>query len=75
MASNKCYLILVVLFLFMLSFSSKALAISDEMGHNRKLLSSDQRCKRGTNKKITYELKKVLKKDKPHCHNYKQFHG
>jgi hypothetical protein len=47
--------------------------VSDEMGHNRKLLSSDQRCKRGLNKKFTYELKKVQKKDKPHCHNYLWF--
>ncbi|CAJ2655216.1 unnamed protein product [Trifolium pratense] len=68
MTSKKCSLIWVVLFLFMLNLSSKALA--NEMGHNRKLLSPDQGCKRGINKRITYELNKVFNKDKPHCHNY-----
>ncbi|KEH20243.1 hypothetical protein MtrunA17_Chr8g0368881 [Medicago truncatula] len=83
MASKKCSLIWVILFLCMLGLSVKAIArnivgatemyaVSDEiMGQNRKLLSPDQRCKRG---KIHYNLHDVMTDRKasnnPRCHHY-----
>jgi len=45
--------------------------VSDEMGRNRKLLSPDQRCKRG---KIHYNLHEIMPDRKasnnPRCHHY-----
>ncbi|KEH21964.1 hypothetical protein MtrunA17_Chr4g0018961 [Medicago truncatula] len=74
MASKRCSLIWVVLILFMLSFSSKALARnipdvpklledSDEMGPNKRLLFQVPKCRRG---RITSEIRA----DKPRCHHY-----
>ncbi|KAK2433329.1 hypothetical protein QL285_018612 [Trifolium repens] len=65
MASKKCSLICVVLFLCIMSFSTMAIArnireasevYANEMGQNRKLfvpVPPDQRCKRG---RITFEV-------------------
>lgn len=40
--------------------------VSEKVGDNRKLLASDQRCKRG---RILYEVREKAA-DVPRCHNY-----
>ncbi|KEH29461.1 RALF-like protein [Medicago truncatula] len=61
MASKNCSLLCMVLFLCTMSFSTKTTRnivgaskmYANEMGKNRKLLASDQRCRR---ERITVEL-------------------
>ncbi|TKY67995.1 RALF protein [Spatholobus suberectus] len=84
MASKKCSLIWVVLFLSLLSFSAKAIArnlagasefnaVSDETGPSRRLLGGEQHppCERG---RVTYDVsqggRREPSRDNPRCHNY-----
>ncbi|CAJ2654902.1 unnamed protein product [Trifolium pratense] len=79
MASNfRCSLIWVILFLCLLSFSTKVLTrnipivsehYTDEMGVNKRVLQQENRrpkCRRG---RMTYVVSR-FKKDKPRCHHY-----
>ncbi|KAK2379634.1 hypothetical protein QL285_067415 [Trifolium repens] len=83
MASKKCSLICVVLFLcIIMSFSTKAIArnirdasevYANEMGQNRKLfipVPPDQRCKRGRKLFIIPAPPENKAQNDPRCHNY-----
>ncbi|WJX49885.1 hypothetical protein P8452_36263 [Trifolium repens] len=73
-----CSLIWVILFLCLLSFSTKVLTrnipivsehYADEMGLNKRVLGQENRrpkCRRG---RMAYVVSRI-KKDKPRCHHY-----
>ncbi|CAL5212006.1 unnamed protein product [Lathyrus oleraceus] len=79
MVSKRCFFICVVLFLCVLSFSSKALARnipnvselsegSDKMYTNKRVLGQEAgrpACKRG---RLTYTVSRI--QDDPRCHHY-----
>jgi len=45
--------------------------VSDEMGQNRKLLSPDQRCKRGKIHNVLHEvMPDRIASNRPRCHHY-----
>ncbi|KAK2433334.1 hypothetical protein QL285_018617 [Trifolium repens] len=77
MASKKFSLIWILLVLFVLSFSTKAIAISDAKCQNRKQLKEPRRNNRG---RIPLELNDEVNEvrgptekaaNAPRCHNYR----